>query len=138
MTMTSNATSADDDSAVAAVLDEVYAAWAAGDAEAFVAPYAEHATVVLPGSCLQDKDAIRTTMADAFTGPLRGSRGIHQVQSIRFPGPDTAIVISKGGIVFAGQTDIAAATRSLETWVLSRQDGAWRVEAFHNCAQDSA
>jgi uncharacterized protein (TIGR02246 family) len=138
MIMTSNATSADDDSAVAAVLDEVYAAWAAGDAEAFVAPYAEHATAVLPGSCLQDKDAIRSTMADGFTGPLKGSRGVHQVQSIRFPGADTAIVLSKGGIVFAGQTGIAAATRSLETWVLSRQDGTWHVEAFHNCAQDSA
>jgi uncharacterized protein (TIGR02246 family) len=138
MTMTSNATSANDDDAVAAVLDEVYAAWAAGDADAFVAPYAEHATAVLPGSYLQDKDAIRATMADGFTGPLKGSRGIHQVQSIRFPGADTAIVISKGGIVFAGQTDIAAQTRSVDTWVLSRQDGTWRVEAFHNCAQDSA
>lgn len=31
--MTSNATSARDDSAVAAVLDEIYAAWAAGDAD---------------------------------------------------------------------------------------------------------
>jgi uncharacterized protein (TIGR02246 family) len=135
--MTSNATSASDDSAVAAVLDEVYAAWAAGDADAFVAPYAEHATAVLPGSYLHDKDAIRATMADGFTGPLKGSRGIHQVQSTRFPGTDTAIVISTGGIVFAGQTDIAAGTRSVDTWVLSRQDGTWRVEAFHNCAQDS-
>ena len=73
---------------------------------------------------------------DSFSGWR--ARGIHQVQSIRFPGADTAIVISKGGIVFAGQTDIAAETRSVDTWVLSRQDGTWRVEAFHNCAQDSA
>ena len=136
--MTSNATSADDDSAVAAVLDKVYAAWAAGDADAFVAPYAEHATAVLPGSYLQDKDAIRATMAGGFTGPLKNSRGVHQVQSIRFPGAGTAIVISKGGIVFAGQTGIAPETRSVKTWVLSRQDGTWRVEAFHNCARDSA
>jgi uncharacterized protein (TIGR02246 family) len=138
MTMTSNAASADDDSAVAAVLDEVYAAWAAGDADAFVAPYAEHATAVLPGSYLRGKEAIRTTMAEGFTGPLRGSKGLHQVQSIRFPGADTAIVISKGGIQFAGQTGIAAETRSVDTWVLARHHGTWRVEAFHNCAQDSA
>ena len=136
--MTSNAARANDDSAVTAVLDEVYAAWAAGDADTFVAPYAEHATAVLPGSYLQDKNAIRATMADGFTGPLNGSKGIYQVQSIRFPSTDTAIVVSQGGIMFAGQTDIAAETRSVDTWVLARQDGAWRVEAFHNCAQDSA
>ena len=136
--MTSNPTRANDDSAVAAVLDEVYAAWAAGDADAFVAPYAEHATAVLPGSYLQDKEAIRTTMAEGFTGPLRGSKGLHQVQSIRFPGADTAIVISKGGIVYAGQTGTAAETRSVETWVLSRQDGTWRIEAFHNSPENTA
>jgi uncharacterized protein (TIGR02246 family) len=136
--MTSNATSDRDEGAVAAVLDEIYAAWAAGDADAFVAPYAEQATAVLPGSCLRDKDAIRATMADGFTGPLKGSRGVHQVQGIRFPSAGTAIVISRGGIVFAGQTGIAAESRSVDTWVLSCQDGTWRVEAFHNCAQDAA
>ena len=120
--MISNAASADDDSAVAAVLDEVYAAWAAGDADAFVAPYAEHATAVLPGSYLQDKEAIRATMADGFTGPLKGSRGIHQVQSIRFPGADAAIVISKGGIVWSNTTLMKG---SVDEFVaeLRQQDG---------------
>ena len=36
--MTSNPTRANDDSAVAAVLDEVYSAWAAGDAEGGTTP----------------------------------------------------------------------------------------------------
>jgi hypothetical protein len=54
------------------------------------------------------------------------------------PEADTAIVISNGGIQFAGQTGIAAETRSVDTWVLARHHGTWRVEAFHNCAQDPA
>jgi uncharacterized protein (TIGR02246 family) len=133
--MTSNAATAREDRAVAAALDEVYAAWAAGDADAFVAPYSEDATAVLPGSYLRDRSAIRATMAEAFAGPLNGSTGVHQVQSIRFPAAGVAIVISRGGIQFAGQAGPAPETRSVDTWLLSRQDGSWRIEAFHNCPE---
>lgn len=133
--MTSDATSGRDDSAVRAVLDDVYTAWAAGDADAFVARYAQDASAVLPGSWLQGREAIRATMADAFAGPLKGSRGIHEVRSIRFPAHGTAIVISKGGIAMAGQAEPAVETMSVDTWVLTSQDGTWQVEAFHNCPQ---
>jgi uncharacterized protein (TIGR02246 family) len=133
--MTSNATPARDDGAVRAVLDDVYAAWAVGDADAFVARYAQNASVVLPGSWLQGKAVIRVAMADAFGGPLKGSRGVHEVQSVRFPAHGTAIVISKGGIAMAGQAEPAAETMSVDTWVLTSQDGTWQVEAFHNCPE---
>jgi uncharacterized protein (TIGR02246 family) len=136
----SNTTSvqAGQDSAVRAVLDRVYAAWAKNDADAFVASYAADATALLPGSYLQDKEAIRATMAVAFAGPLKGSRGVNKIQSIRFPSAGTAIVISKGAVVLAGEAEPRAENRALETWVLSRQDGTWRVQAFHNCAENAA
>jgi len=134
----SNATSVLDDSAVRAVLDGVYAAWADNDADAFVASYAENATAVLPGSYLRDKEAIRATMASVFAGPLKGSSAIHDVQSIRFVGAEAAIVISKGAVLLAGQTEPASDSRALETWVLSKADGNWRVEAFHNCPEKAA
>ena len=133
--MTSNVATTRDDRAVAATLDEVYAAWAAGNADAFVAPYREQATAVLPGSYLRDRSAIRATMAEVFAGPLNGSTGVHQVQSIRFPAAEVAIVISKSGIQFAGQASVAPETRSVDTWLLSRQDGSRRVEAFHSCPE---
>jgi uncharacterized protein (TIGR02246 family) len=136
--MTSDAVTIPDTSAVSAVLDEVYAAWAAGDADAFVARYTAQATAVLPGSYLPDRDAIHAAMMEAFAGPLRGSRGIHQVQSARFPSREVAIVISKGGIQFAGQASVAAETRSVDTWVLIRPNGTWQVEAFHNCPENVA
>jgi uncharacterized protein (TIGR02246 family) len=127
-----------DDSAVRAVLDGVYAAWADNDADAFVASYAEDATAILPGTCLPDKEAVRDCMATIFAGPLKGSRASHDVQSIRFPGEGTAIVISKGAVVLAGQDEPAAESRTLHTWVLSRQDGDWRVKAFHSCPGNPA
>lgn len=53
------------------------------------------------------------------------------MQRIRFVGADTAIVLSKGAIPFAAQTEPAAESRTLDGWVLCKQDGTWRVEAFH-------
>jgi uncharacterized protein (TIGR02246 family) len=135
----SNTTSllAGQDRAVRAVLDGVYAAWADNDADAFVASYAADATALLPGSYLQNKEAIHATMTAVFAGPLKGSRGVHEVQSIRFPGAGTAVVISKGAIVLAGETEPRSENRALETWVLSQQDGTWRVIAFHNCPENA-
>jgi hypothetical protein len=38
-------------------------------------------------------------------------------------------------VLLAGQAEPDAASRALETWVPSRQDGTWRVQAYHNCPE---
>lgn len=90
---------------------------------------------MLPGTYLADRETIRATMATLFAGELKGSKGLHEVQNIRFAGTDVAIVFSKGALLLAGQSEPDTANRALETWVLSRQDSAWRVLAFHNCPE---
>jgi uncharacterized protein (TIGR02246 family) len=130
--------STNDEVAVRAVLDAVYTAWADNDADAFVAPYMPGATAVHSGTVMEDRDAIRVTMATVFGGPLKGSEGTHDVQKIRFVGADTAVVLSKGAIRFAGQAEPAPESRTLDGWVLCKHDGDWRVEAFHNCPEIAA
>jgi uncharacterized protein (TIGR02246 family) len=132
---TTNLTSTTDEAAVLAVLDAVYAAWADNDADAFVASYAADATAVHTGTVMPNRDAVRATMAAGFAGPLKGSQGLHEVQSVRFVGADTALVLSRGAIRFAGQDDPAAASRTLDGWVLCNRAGRWLVEAFHNCPE---
>jgi uncharacterized protein (TIGR02246 family) len=138
MTATAIPTAMDDESAVRAVLDTVYAAWTANDADAFVAPYEPSATAVHSGMVMNDRDAIRATMATEFARRLKASRGMHDVQSIRFVGADTAIVLSKGAICFAGQDEPASESRTLDGWVLCKRGETWRVEAFHNCPESAA
>jgi uncharacterized protein (TIGR02246 family) len=130
-----NPTSTTDEPAVLAVLDAVYAAWADNDADAFVAPYTPDATAVHTGTVMSNRDAVRATMAAGFAGALKGSEGIHEVQSVRFVGADTALVLSRGVIQFAGQDEPDPASRTLDGWVLAKRDGSWRVEAFHNCPE---
>jgi uncharacterized protein (TIGR02246 family) len=120
------------------VLDEVYAAWAANDADAFVRPYAETATATLPGAYLPGRQAVREVMATLFDGDLKGSRAVHEVRDIRFIAGDVAVVTSQGAVLLAGQAEPDPVSRALETWVLSRQDGTWRVQAFHSCPAQAA
>jgi uncharacterized protein (TIGR02246 family) len=134
MTATSSI-SITDEVAVRAVIDAVYAAWADNDADAFVAPYMPEATAVHSGTVMENRDAIRVTMASVFDGPLKGSKGLHDVQKIRFVGADTAVVLSKGAILFAGQAEPSPESRTLDGWVLCKHDGDWRIEAFHNCPE---
>ena len=91
-------TNNDPTDSVVSVIHAVYDAWADGDADTFAKLYTDDATVVQPGIYKRNNDDIRTTMAAAFAGPLKGSRVLDEPQSVRFLGPDTAVVITEGGI----------------------------------------
>lgn len=119
------------DTAVRDVLDRLYSAWADNDADSFASLYTDDATVVMPGVHHSGRDAVRAYLAAAFAGPLAGSRAVDEPQSIRFLSIDTAVVVSAGGIVRAGESEPAVPVRA--TWVLCRQDGNWLVAAYHNC-----
>ncbi|HEX3957693.1 MAG TPA: SgcJ/EcaC family oxidoreductase [Trebonia sp.] len=130
-----NAAASSDIRALFAVVSR---AWTDGDADAFAAGYAENATVIFPGTYLPGREAIRAAMAAAFAGPLKGSRRIHDVHAIRFPGDRTAVVISNSGTVLAGEPGAPADRSERVTWLLSRRDGRWLVEAYHSSPQNAA
>lgn len=123
---------AEDEAAIHAVLVDSYKAWEAGDADGMVADYTEDATAIMPGSLRDGRDVIRDSMASAFAGPLKGSSTLNEQLSLRFIGSDAAILVSRSGIVFAGETDVADTAKVNCTWVLQKRDGRWLIAAYHN------
>ena len=123
---------ANDTSAIKKVLTDQYGAWAAGDAAAFVADYAEDATVIMPGSYRRNRDEIQQSMTESFATFLKGTNVTDEIQTVRFLDDDHAIAVSKAGILFPGETDVPASRFIYATWVLQRRDGDWRVESYHN------
>ncbi|MFR9778689.1 SgcJ/EcaC family oxidoreductase [Micromonospora sp. MS34] len=116
------------------VLHALVAAWTAGDADAFADRYADEATVVLPGGVFhQSREEVRRYLAGAFAGPLRGSTSVDEPERVRIVGGDTAVVVSRSGFLLPGEDTLPADRRRRATWVLSRGDAGWRVEAYHNC-----
>lgn len=119
--------------AVVAVFDGTSRAWADGDANAFTQWYAEGATVILPGFYLRDRAEVQASMGAAFAGPLKDSRRVHVVQSVRFLGEDAAVVVTKSATTFPAGVETPAGQWELATWALSRDDGRWLIEAYHSC-----
>ena len=121
-----------DEAAIRAVLEDSYRAWAAGDADGMVAAYTDDASAIMPGAFRDGRDVIRDSMAMAFAGPLEGTSTFNRQLSVRFIGADAAIVLSESGILFPGQSEVPLEGRVNCTWVLEKQDGAWRIAAYHN------
>lgn len=121
-----------DEAAIFAMLDEMYAAWRAGDADAFVRDYNEDATAVLPGSLRGSRQVIRDSMAAAFAGPLRGSSTVDEPLSLRFLGEDAAIAVCRSGVLLAGESAVPEDRLMNATWVFERRDGRWGVAGYHN------
>ena len=119
--------------AVLATFKTMSDAWALMDAAQFAACYADDATVIGPGICLRGKDDISGSMTAAFAGPLKGSRRPHSAQSVRFLSGDTAVVVTESATIFPGEAEAPPDRQHLVTWILTRHDGQWLVEANHIC-----
>ncbi len=125
-------TRAQDVAAIKGVLESLYKAWDAGDADAFVADYTPDATAILPGSYRRSRDEVRESMAAGFASFLKDTTTVNTLDSIRFLGESVAIVVSETGIEFPGETEVPAERMVNATWVLEKRDGAWLVAAYHN------
>jgi uncharacterized protein (TIGR02246 family) len=124
----------DNEEAVREILAGTVQAWTANDAEAFANLYAEDATVMLAtGVHLRGRPEIRAYMAAGFAGPLRGTRGLDEVEDVRLLGDDAAVVVSRSGFCAEGEAQPLADRQRRATWVLSRRGMVWSVDAYANC-----
>ncbi|MFF8315632.1 SgcJ/EcaC family oxidoreductase [Streptomyces bobili] len=129
---------ANDTAAIAAVLESLYKAWDAGDADAFVADYTQEATAIMPGSYRASREEVRQSMAAGFASFLKGTTTTNRQLGIRFLGRDGAIVVSESGILFPGESEVPADRTVYGTWVLEKREGAWLIAAYHNSPVKSA
>jgi uncharacterized protein (TIGR02246 family) len=133
MSSNSSTVLADDAVAVRGVPQRISAAWADNDADAFAAVFTEDATLILPGDIyLTSREQIRSVMAAGFAGPYRGTRVFGEPLSARFLGAGTAVVVTKGGVLAPGETEVAAERTIRATWVLTKQGSAWLIAAYQN------
>jgi uncharacterized protein (TIGR02246 family) len=133
----STAVLATDERAVRDVLLDAITAWSNGDAAAFAACYGENATVVVPGEYLKGRDEIRRHMEQRFAGPLKGTTIADRPESVRIIGGDAAIIISMAAIMMPGESEVPTERLQRATWVLSKTNDDWLVDAYTICVANA-
>jgi uncharacterized protein (TIGR02246 family) len=128
-----------DETAVRAVLERQLAAWAAGDGTAFGATVTEDSDLItFDGTHVTGRQTIASYMQQAFDTVLADTRVEAAPVRIRFLNDDTAVMITEGGVVFPGEAEVPSERFSIQTFVLTKQDGQWLIEAFQNTRIDPA
>lgn len=127
--MTTEVTS--DKAEIAAVPQRVVEAWAQQDAAAFAAVFTTDGTLILPGLFLKGRDDIRAYMSKAFAGPFKGTRVTGQPIDLRMHG-DLGIVVTQGGVLDPGDTEVTPARAIRATWIVVKEDGEWHLAAYQN------
>ena len=130
--------SAGDQAAVAAIPQRIVAAWADNDPDAFAGVFAKDGTMILPGVFVKGRDAIRSFMAEAYAGPYKGTRVTGQPIDVRFFGPDHGALITQGGVLAPGETEVSDTRAIRASWLVVRNPDGWRLAAYQNSPRDAA
>ena len=108
--------------------------WGRGDGTAYGSRFTEDADyVAFDGSRTTGRRAIATSHQQLFDKYLKGTRLTGRVESVRFLGPDVALVHATGGTVMRGKSRPSPERNSIQTLVAVRHGDEWRFAAFHNC-----
>lgn len=123
-----------DEFVLRAVPERTGDAWAKSDPDAFAAVFAPDTNVVIAGTYLLGRDAVRSYVSAAFSGPFRGSRVVLDPVFVKSLTPDRALLVTEGGVLLPGETDFGPQRALRGTWLLARNGEEWQVEAYHSSA----
>ncbi len=130
---TNAATSPEEEmAAIAGVPGRIVAAWADHDADAFSKVFVEDGTMILPGVYQKGRDDIRGFMADGFAGPYQGTQVTGEPLDIHFLSDESAVLITQGGVLNAGETEVSDKEAIRASWVVVKRDGVWSLATYQN------
>lgn len=122
-----------DEQTIHRLFQQLFAAWGAGDTNAYSALFSADADyIAFDGVNQKGRAAIIASHQPLFDKWLKGSRLTGQIDNLRFLTPDVALIHASGSILDHGRSTPAPERTSAQTLVAQKFDGSWRFVAFHN------
>ncbi len=114
------------------MIDGLADAWNRHDATAYAASFTDDCDyVAFDGTHVRGRRANARFHRYLFDHGLRGSRLVFDgAMRLRLLAADLAVAVIEGAVVMPWQRRAKRRKRSIQTYVLARQDGAWRIAAF--------
>jgi uncharacterized protein (TIGR02246 family) len=118
----------EDQKAVLTVPMKITAGWQRNDADFFASIFVENGSLLLQDTQLTSREEIRAFMAAGFQGPFKGAHVSGYPIDFKFLRDNVAMVITEGGIILAGESEIAPQRQIRATWIIVDQgDGVWKL-----------
>jgi uncharacterized protein (TIGR02246 family) len=122
-----------DEALVRDIPHQIARGWSKGDGDAIAAVYAADGVLVAGhGVVLHGPTHIASYHDEQLAGSLKDSQLTIEITSVRFLEPDIVLMQTEGGILWPGQTQLAPGNRGIQSFVVVKKDGAWRVSLFQN------
>ncbi|CAH8713682.1 SgcJ/EcaC family oxidoreductase [Paenibacillus thiaminolyticus] len=116
------------------LFDSLSVAWNHGDGKAYGLCFTEDADyVTFHGEHITGRDNIADVHHKLWEGVLRGSTLSGKITNLRFIAPDTAIFHAIGVVQLRWHKHAPKKRNSVNTNVAVKQNGKWKIAAFHNC-----
>jgi len=129
MTTTAAQPTKADMAAIASLTQRMIAAWAVADAEAIANLFVDDGTMILAGTYCDNRAAIQAYFAEAFRGEYRDTQVTGKPLASRFLGPDAGVLLTVGGVLEPGETEMSSKQAIRASWTVVRRDGEWRLAA---------
>lgn len=134
--MAQNEPTDSDKAAVAGLTQRLVVAWSHHDADAFADLFVDDGTMILPGVFRTGRAEIRDFMARAFEDEYKGSQVTGQPLDLRFLTPDVAVLLTEGGVLAPGDTEVTGARAIRATWLAVKREGQWQLANYQNSPRD--
>ncbi|SDN10771.1 conserved hypothetical protein [Fictibacillus solisalsi] len=116
------------------LFESLFSAWSSGDATLFAGCFTEDVDyITFFGEHIKGREQVKQSHEELFNGVLKGSQMQGRITNIRFLGEEIAVVHCIGNTKMPHQKSFSEKRESINTNIIVKQDGNWKITSFHNC-----